>query len=139
MKINHIKELKTFIKTLPDQSFGMPNWAIRRSPATWPEIIASDNFCGTAMCAGGACNVLQFKQGKLRLDEIYDEQKAAKFLGLTRRQARRLFYPSSEKGHDWSSRGAKAAKAEITMRLAGAKGKKALIRQLNYMIRTGKV
>ena len=90
--------------------------------------------CQTTCCIAGFTLTAMALENKKYLAQWYalDENNAAKWLGLTGTEAASLFFPE---GQEWTTR----KRGTSPMHLRGRTGKTAVLKELHYLLETGKV
>lgn len=161
MKVDNVKSFLKFFRTLPDTAVDMERWIVAHSneaATPVPIVIARKAACGTTGCIAGWCQafihrndsnivVSQFglhikdpetgadvRRGRGMFKDYVcaSSEEARKFFGLTIRDAQCLFVKGP-----WGSRPGKDSTPSALG--SGAPAKRAIIKQLEFMIKTGTV
>lgn len=152
MKIANVKEFLSFLKRIPAKAINMSSYI--EPPAGIPMLAANyvvehEASCGTTACIAGWCSLYVHRNDPVAICDLVSKilsvdgytggwpnivakEEARKFMGLTPRQADKLFITGP-----WGSRpGQDSTTANIGH---GLSAKRKILKQLRYMVATGKV
>lgn len=162
MKINEVKKLRNFIALIKPEAVNMGTFfdtpddeEIRIMDAKKDASYAIPTMCGSVGCVSGwecalTASEKETKMTHSKFDHLLHEERceecvedhqsgyfcrAKKKLGLTYSQARKLFLGELS---GWATLNDEGLDA-LVLDLQGEEGKKAILKQLDYMIKTGKV